>query len=92
MRGAGRLWARRGALAAAATAGSAAVGSAAVAFCDAPAPKAPPFVLGGDRYDQKRCDLPTPHRTAPHRAVPRRTAPNRVNLHVCALQFRGSPG
>ena len=52
MRAAGRLWARRGALAAAATAGSAAVGSAAVAFCDAPAPKAPPFVLGGDRYDQ----------------------------------------
>ena len=76
MRGAGRLWARRGALAAAATAGSAAVGSAAVAFCDAPAPKAPPFVLGGDRYDQKRCDLPAPHRAAPRRAAPRRTAPS----------------
>lgn len=52
MRAAGRVWARRGALAAAATAGSAAVGAAAVALCDAPAPKAPPFVLGGDRYDQ----------------------------------------
>jgi len=51
MRAAGRVWARRGALAAAATAGSAAVGAAAVALCDAPAPKAPPFVLGGDRYD-----------------------------------------
>ena len=52
MRATGRIWARRGALAAAATAGSAAVGSAAVALCDAPAPKASPFVLGGDRYDQ----------------------------------------
>ena len=40
------IWARRGAFAAAATAGS-----AAVAFC-APTAKAPPFVLGGDRYDQ----------------------------------------
>mmetsp|Transcript_11146 Transcript_11146/g.22575 ORF Transcript_11146/g.22575 Transcript_11146/m.22575 type:complete len:352 (+) Transcript_11146:33-1088(+) len=41
------VWARRGALAAAATAGS-----ASFAFCNAPAAKVPPFVLGGDRYDQ----------------------------------------
>ena len=46
-----QLWARRSTLAAA----GATVGSATLALCDAgSAKKVPPFVLGGDRYDQTK--------------------------------------
>ena len=51
MRGLLQLWSRRSALAAA----GATVGSATFALCDAGSvKKVPPFVLGGDRYDQTK--------------------------------------